>query len=130
MLPQFSSISVSGTYAMNNQTFSGAINFTNVIGSGYRASVAGLGDAYQFGAAFNTVAINGKTFTLSGLVNSSDSYIQQSGGGNYPITSASVTLTFTPGGDPTAGNATATITFTSLIVTLSGTFSGSYKANY
>jgi uncharacterized protein (TIGR03437 family) len=94
------------------------------------------GTAYfEFGVGFNTVQINGNTFTFSGINAGPDSgmiELSASGVGNsYPITVGSVTVTLSSQSlidGVLSGTLTGTFTVTSSFATVSGTVSGTFTA--
>jgi hypothetical protein len=133
-LPQFSSIIYTATFSASAETFPGAegsIVALSSPGTYTEASVVCIslaGPVTQFGANFGNVALNGETFTLTGLIVGSDSVMYDRSDVPYAITSGSMTITLSPNGAPSVGSVSGTFTLTSSLATLTGTLSGGYTA--
>jgi hypothetical protein len=134
-LPQFSSIIYTATFSASAETCAGGgggIAALSTPGT-YTIATAGClspvaGPVAEFGAAFGNVALNGETFTLTGLIIGSDSVMYDRSGIPYAITSGSMTITLSPNGAPSVGSVSGIFTLTSSLATLTGTLSGGYTA--
>jgi hypothetical protein len=105
----------------------GVVNFGNGIYScSLQAGVPGL--TSPTGAAnFSTFALNGLTFTCTGIEVTGSTMFDKLGN-MAQITSGSLTITLTPQVVSTSGTATGTYNLVSTLGTLSGSFTGTYTA--
>jgi uncharacterized protein (TIGR03437 family) len=138
VLPQFSQIDIIATPSLaaimaNEQSVS--VELTIYAGAQGGYALATIGGSvfetptisYILGANFLSVSVSGQTFTLNN-VDTTTAFIENSTLSPYAITSGSVTVTLSPQGRPGIGSVSGTITLTSPLTTLTGTFSGSYTA--
>jgi hypothetical protein len=135
-LPQFSSISVTGTFSPASQaSLRVGVTVLIPVPGGYSSGAVGGSTTallqappiIGLAAVWNSVAVSGQTLTFNGLQVGATSVVIDNLGTPHGISSGSLTLTLSP---DTASNATGTVTGSMTLVSAVGTLSGPVTGGY
>ncbi|HTB11678.1 MAG TPA: choice-of-anchor tandem repeat GloVer-containing protein [Bryobacteraceae bacterium] len=129
-LPQYNLIIANVTLSIaGSGNLQGQVQITAAPGGGYnKANFNGQlsqDGSTSFTIIFQSVSENGLTFTLGSPEGQDNSYIIMTNT-LFPLSSASATITLTPGSSPASGSTAGTFSMVSAMGTTSGTMSGSY----